>query len=216
MYQPKLSFKRVGDEDIECAVREHVFHGNALGLTHAICAILRLKVGRNPIEILKDYMGCKAVDRFQTDPEVRVAICNIIAGGVGITLTAAVNALRSQVQTTPSNACTKNRLVLVEAVGKGREQHQLAVGRNHIPYTLFHSPVLGLAESHADLGELSKEVLVVGLRSVRCGKPLGERPLRLYGRCIFHRERNPAADFRQQIEDVILLSTKRHLFHKEV
>ena len=159
-------------------------------------------------------MGCKAVDRFQTDPEVRVAICNIIAGGVGITLTAAVNALRSQVQTTPSNACTKNRLVLVEAVGKGREQHQLAVGRNHIPYTLFHSPVLGLVESHADLGELSKEVLVVGLRSVRCSKPLGERPLRFYGRCIFDGERNPAADFRRQIEDVILLSTKRHLFHR--
>ena len=35
------------------------FHGDALGLTHAICAILRLKViGRNPVEILKNHMGC--------------------------------------------------------------------------------------------------------------------------------------------------------------
>src|SRR6476646_11908237 len=59
MYQPKLSFKQVGDEDIEGAVREHVFNGDSLGLTHAVCAILRLKViGRNPIEILKDHMGC--------------------------------------------------------------------------------------------------------------------------------------------------------------
>jgi SWI/SNF-related matrix-associated actin-dependent regulator 1 of chromatin subfamily A len=34
-----------------------------------------------------------AVDRFQSDPAVRVAVCNLIAGGVGLTLTAATHVI---------------------------------------------------------------------------------------------------------------------------
>jgi SWI/SNF-related matrix-associated actin-dependent regulator 1 of chromatin subfamily A len=35
----------------------------------------------------------QAVDRFQGDPEVRVAVCNIIAGGVGVNLTAGTHVI---------------------------------------------------------------------------------------------------------------------------
>ena len=45
----------------------------------------------------------KAVDRFQSDPSVRVALCNIIAGGVGITLTAGTHVIFQDLDWVPAN-----------------------------------------------------------------------------------------------------------------
>jgi SWI/SNF-related matrix-associated actin-dependent regulator of chromatin subfamily A-like protein 1 len=43
------------------------------------------------------------VDRFQTDPTVRVALCNIIAGGVGINLTAGTHVIFQDLDWVPAN-----------------------------------------------------------------------------------------------------------------
>ena len=43
------------------------------------------------------------MDRFQTDPAVRVAVCNLIAGGIGITLTAAVHVIFQDLDWVPAN-----------------------------------------------------------------------------------------------------------------
>jgi len=45
----------------------------------------------------------EAVDRFQSDPTVRVALCNIIAGGVGITLTAGTHVIFQDLDWVPAN-----------------------------------------------------------------------------------------------------------------
>lgn len=44
-----------------------------------------------------------AVDRFQNDDTVRVALCNIIAGGVGITLTAGTHVIFQDLDWVPAN-----------------------------------------------------------------------------------------------------------------
>jgi SWI/SNF-related matrix-associated actin-dependent regulator of chromatin subfamily A-like protein 1 len=44
-----------------------------------------------------------AVDRFQTDDSVRVVLCNIIAGGVGITLTAGTHVIFQDLDWVPAN-----------------------------------------------------------------------------------------------------------------
>lgn len=45
----------------------------------------------------------EAVDRFQTDPSVSVAVCNIIAGSVGITLTAGTHVIFQDLDWVPAN-----------------------------------------------------------------------------------------------------------------
>jgi SWI/SNF-related matrix-associated actin-dependent regulator 1 of chromatin subfamily A len=44
-----------------------------------------------------------AVDRFQIDPNVTVALCNLIAGGVGITLTAGTHVIFQDLDWVPAN-----------------------------------------------------------------------------------------------------------------
>jgi SWI/SNF-related matrix-associated actin-dependent regulator 1 of chromatin subfamily A len=44
-----------------------------------------------------------AVDRFQDDPQVRVALCNLVAGGVGLTLTAATHVVFQDLDWVPAN-----------------------------------------------------------------------------------------------------------------
>ena len=45
----------------------------------------------------------EAVDRFQSDKGIRVALCNIIAGGVGITLTAGTHVIFQDLDWVPAN-----------------------------------------------------------------------------------------------------------------
>jgi SWI/SNF-related matrix-associated actin-dependent regulator 1 of chromatin subfamily A len=44
-----------------------------------------------------------AMDRFQEDPDVRVAVCNLLAGGVGLNLTAATHVIFQDLDWVPAN-----------------------------------------------------------------------------------------------------------------
>lgn len=63
-------------------------------------------LGDEAVSITGDMNGKQrmdAVDRFQTDPQVKVAVCNIIAGGVGITLTAGTHVIFQDLDWVPAN-----------------------------------------------------------------------------------------------------------------
>jgi SWI/SNF-related matrix-associated actin-dependent regulator of chromatin subfamily A-like protein 1 len=64
------------------------------------------KLGDQAVAITGSDSSAKrmeTVDRFQTDDTVRVALCNIIAGGVGITLTAGTHVIFQDLDWVPAN-----------------------------------------------------------------------------------------------------------------
>lgn len=72
------------------------------------CALFErcTKLGLNPVMIVGETSPAKrqeAVDAFQSDPSVRVIVCQIIAGGTGITLTAASELLYAELDYVPGN-----------------------------------------------------------------------------------------------------------------
>jgi SWI/SNF-related matrix-associated actin-dependent regulator of chromatin subfamily A-like protein 1 len=71
----------------------------------------------------------EAVDRFQKDPEVRVAACNIIAGGVGITLTAASHVIFQDLDWVPANHLqAEDRAYRLGQTGRVTVEYMLADG----------------------------------------------------------------------------------------
>jgi hypothetical protein len=64
------------------------------------------ELGDEAVSITGEMNGkqrMEAVDRFQTDPNVKVAVCNLIAGGVGITLTAGTHVIFQDLDWVPAN-----------------------------------------------------------------------------------------------------------------
>ena len=70
-----------------------------------------------------------AVDRFQKDDTVRVALCNIIAGGVGITLTAGTHVIFQDLDWVPANhAQAEDRCYRLGQMSKVTVEYFLAAG----------------------------------------------------------------------------------------
>ena len=70
-----------------------------------------------------------AVDRFQEDDTVRVALCNIIAGGVGITLTAGTHVIFQDLDWVPANhAQAEDRCYRLGQMSRVTVEYFLAAG----------------------------------------------------------------------------------------
>ena len=70
-----------------------------------------------------------AVDRFQKDDTVKVALCNIIAGGVGITLTAGTHVIFQDLDWVPANhAQAEDRCYRLGQVSRVTVEYFLAAG----------------------------------------------------------------------------------------
>ena len=70
-----------------------------------------------------------AVDRFQSDDTVKVALCNIIAGGVGITLTAGTHVIFQDLDWVPANhAQAEDRCYRLGQKSKVTVEYFLAAG----------------------------------------------------------------------------------------
>src|SRR5262249_58437023 len=71
----------------------------------------------------------EAVDRFKNDPELRVASCNIIAGGVGITLTAGGHVIFQDLDWVPaSHLQAEDRAYRLGQTDRGTVEYMLADG----------------------------------------------------------------------------------------
>jgi SWI/SNF-related matrix-associated actin-dependent regulator 1 of chromatin subfamily A len=70
-----------------------------------------------------------AVDAFQTDPKVRVMVANLIAGGVGITLTAASHVIFQDLDWVPANlAQAEDRAYRMGQTSRVTVEYMLAAG----------------------------------------------------------------------------------------
>jgi hypothetical protein len=92
---------------VACGVGQHFRSGEARQIDVAGEVVGELAhrdvVAAPKRDALKLGRHAAAVDRFQTDDSVRVAVCNLVAGGVGLNLTAATHVIFQDLDWVPAN-----------------------------------------------------------------------------------------------------------------